>query len=132
VRSAVEHHAPAAVEPRRILLTPLELARFDADHPWVGSVLVLDVAFDGHDPEQPDSTSKDRPVLVVAGSSEELLVRAIYSSPSPTRTIFQHWRRVGLDHVSFIDSARVVVSYPPRDSLRQLGRLSASEWNTLA
>ena len=130
-RAPAQHAVPDDVERRRNPLTPLEMARFDADHPLVGTVLVLDVPFDGHDPEQPEASSKDRPVLVVAGSSDELLVRAIYSGPSPTRTIFQPWRRVGLDHVSYIDGARVVVTYTPRDTSRQLGRLSAREWNTL-
>lgn len=131
-RALATHSAPTELERRRVLLTPLELARFDADHPLVGSVLLLDVPFDGRDPEQPEATSKDRPVLVVAGSGEELLVRPIYSTQSPTRAIFQPWLRVGLDHVSFIDGARVVVSYTPRDTLHQLGRLTTREWNTLS
>ena len=131
VRALEEPSSLTDVERRRVLLTPLELSRFDADHPLVGAVLVLDVSFDGLDPAQPEATSKDRPALVVAGSDEELLVRAIYSSQSSTRTIFQPWRRVGLDHVSFIDGARVVVPYAPGGTHRHLGRLTAREWNAL-
>lgn len=128
------HEEPSSltnVERRRVRLTPLELSRFDADHPLVGSVLVLNVSFEGHDPAQPEAASKDRPVLVVAGSDEELLVRPIYSSQSVTRTIFLPWRRVGLDHVSFIDGARVVVPYAAGANLLHLGRLTAREWNEL-
>jgi hypothetical protein len=131
VRALGESPSPTNVERRRAPLTPLELSRFDADHPLVGAVLELDVSFEGHDPAQPEATSKDRPVLVVASSSEALLVRPIYSSPSTARTIFQPWRRVGLDHVSFIDGARVVVPYVPGATLRHLGHLTAREWNAL-
>lgn len=131
VRALATASSPTDVERRRALLTPLELARFDENHPLVGTVLVLDVSFDGRDPMQPEASSKDRPVLVVAASREELLVRPIYSSQSSTRAIFQPWRRVGLDHVSFIEGARVVVSYSSDGTLRHLGRLTAHEWNTL-
>lgn len=116
---------------RRVRFTPLEMVRFNVDHPLVGSVLVVDVPFEAHDPEHPEVSSKDRPALVVAVSDEELLVRPIYSSQSPTRSIFQPWRRVGLDHVSFIDGARVVVSHVRSDPLRQLGHLTIPEWNAL-
>jgi hypothetical protein len=120
---------PVVEERRRLLFTPLELARFDVQHPLVGAVLVLDVPFDAKDPAQPDVTSKDRPVLVVAASSDELLVRPLYSSSAPSRTIFQPWRRLGLDHVSYIDDTRVVISGVHFDELHQLGQLTTPEWN---
>ncbi|HEY5104512.1 MAG TPA: hypothetical protein VII65_05645, partial [Acidimicrobiales bacterium] len=116
-------------ERRRLLFTPLEQARFDVDHPLVGTVLVLDVPFDVPDSDQPDVTSKDRPVLVVAASSQELLVRPLYSNTSPSRTVFQPWRRLGLDHVSYIEDTRVVISDVHFDALHQLGQLTTSEWN---
>jgi hypothetical protein len=116
---------------RRALLTPLEGARFDADHPLVGAVLVVDVAFSAHDPEQPELTSKERPALVVAASSEALLVRAIYSNPSPTRSLFGPWRRVGLDHISYIDDVRVTVEGEQPEALHRLAVLTTAEWNTL-
>lgn len=126
--SAASPHTP---EPRRrALLTPLEEARFDADHPLAGSIVVLDVPFDALDPLQPDLTSKERPALVVAASRDELLVRALYSHPSPTRSIFAPWRRVGLDHVSYIDDARLVVALGS-EPLRPLGPLTTAEWNAL-
>ena len=118
-------------ERRRLLLTPLEIARFDDDHPLVGAVLVVEIPFDAEDREQPDVKSKDRPVLVVAASSEELLVRPIYSNLSPARTLFQPWRRVGLDHVSYIADARVVVAKPANVPPQQLGQLTTPEWNSL-
>jgi hypothetical protein len=123
---------PAPLERRRLLLTPLESARFDADHPLVGSVLLVDVPYDALDPAQPDTTSKERPALVVAGSSDEVLVRPIYSNQSPTRSVFQAWRRIGLDHVSFIDDARVAVANPSVDLQRSLGQLSVAEWNAIS
>lgn len=122
---------PEQEERRRILFTPLEISRFDVDHPLVGSVLLAEVPFDAHDPEQPDLKSKDRPVLVVAASREELLVRALYSNPSPQRTLFQPWRRVGLDHVSYIADTRLVVVNPALEPLQQLGQLTTTEWNAL-
>lgn len=131
-KAVAGHGAPAEPARRRVKLTPLELARFDAAHPLVGVVLLLDVAFDGHDPAQPEMSSKDRPVLVIAGANEELLVRPIYSNSSSTRELFQPWRRVGLDHLSFIDGERMVVAYTSGDPLHQLGRLTTPEWNTLA
>jgi hypothetical protein len=116
---------------RRALLTPLETAHFDAAHPLVGTVLVVDVAFDAQDPEQPEVTSKERPALVVAASNDALLVRAIYSNPSPTRSLFGPWRRVGLDHVSYIDDVRVTVASEQSDALHRLAVLTTPEWNAL-
>jgi hypothetical protein len=115
---------------RPVSLTPLESARFSAEHPLVGAVVVAEVAFDAEDPAQPEVTSKERPALVVAASEEALLVRAIYSNPSPSRSLFGPWRRVGLDHVSYIDDARVVVTTRP-DALHRLATLSTAEWNPL-
>jgi hypothetical protein len=118
-------------ERRRLLLTPLEISRFDAEHPLVGAVLVVEIPFDAQDRDQPDVKSKDRPVLVVAASSEELLVRPIYSNPSPARTLFLPWRRVGLDHVSYVADERVVVASAGLEPLQQLAQLTTTEWNSL-
>ncbi len=120
------------LERRRLLLTPLESVRFDADHALVGSILLVDVPFDALDPRQPEATSKERPALVVAASSDEVLVRPIYSNQSPTRRVFQAWRRIGLDHVSFIDDERVAVPTSTIQMLRPLGQLSVAEWNALS
>ncbi len=116
---------------RPALLTPLERARFDVEHPLTGTVLVVDVPFDGQDPEQPEATSKERPALVVAASDDALLVRAIYSNPSPTRSLFGPWRRVGLDHISYLDDVRVIVASEQQEGLRRLATLTTPEWNTL-
>jgi hypothetical protein len=123
--------APSAPESRRrALLTPLEESRFNAEHPLAGSIVVLDVPFDAVDPVQPDVTSKERPVLVVAASSDEVLVRALYSQSSPTRSVFAPWRRIGLDHVSYIDDARLALTVES-EPLRPLGQLTTAEWNSL-
>jgi hypothetical protein len=120
-----------APEPRRrVLLTPLEESRFNADHPLVGSIVVVEVPFDALDPVQPDLTAKERPSLVVAASGKELLVRPLYSDASPTRAIFAPWRRVGLDHVSYVDTVRVAVAHGA-EPLRPLGQLTTAEWNAL-
>jgi hypothetical protein len=123
---------PPPLERRRLLLTPLERTRFDADHPLVGSIFLVDVPYDALDPGQPDATSKERPALVIAASNDEMLVRPIYSNQSPTRAVFQAWRRIGLDHVSFIDDARVAVVSSSVDLQRPLGQLSVVEWNAIS
>ncbi len=120
------------LERRRLLLTPLESSRFDVDHPLVGTVLLADVLFDAVDPDQPETRSKERPALVVAASQEEALVRPIYSNQSPSRSVFQPWRRVGLDHVSFIDDARVSLSLAHVDLQRPLAQLTIEEWNSIS
>lgn len=117
-------------ERRRPLLTPAESERFDVDHPLAGSVVVADVAYDAVDPMTPEVRSKERPVLVVAANDDALLVRAIYSSPAPARRVFLAWRRLGLDHVSYIDDARVAL-VASGSSLARLGVLNVVEWNAL-
>ncbi|MDE3223542.1 MAG: hypothetical protein KGL79_08915 [Acidobacteriota bacterium] len=118
------------LERRRYLFTPRELERFDADHALVGTVVVVDVPFDAIDPDQPEVHAKARPALVVAGSDEELLVRALYSQPSPTRALFAPWRRLNLDHPSYLDVTRVEVK--SRDVTGpSLGTVTTEEWNEL-
>jgi hypothetical protein len=121
---------PAPESRRRPLLTPLEESRYDTDHSLVGSVVLVEVPFDALDPVQPDVTSKERPALVIAASSDELLVRPLYSQSSPTRIIFAPWRRVGLDHASYIDDVRLAVPVGS-EPLRPLGQLTTGEWNAL-
>ena len=113
------------------MLTPFEAGRFDSAHPLVGSVVFVEVAFDAEDPRQPELDSKERPALVVAATTDAILVRAIYSHPSSTRAVFQPWRRVGLEHPCFVDDTRVVVELGANGAPRSLGRLTAAEWNSL-
>jgi hypothetical protein len=118
-----------AVESRRaILLTPAELERFDPEHSLVGTVVIVEVPFDAVDPDVPEQRAKNRPALVVAASDDAVLVRPIYSSDAPTRSVLQSWRRLGLDHVSYLDDARVAVPASTA-SLERVGRLSDPEWN---
>jgi hypothetical protein len=118
-----------AVESRRaILLTPAELERFDPEHALVGTVVILEVPFDAVDPDVPEQRAKERPALVVAASDDAVLVRPIYSSDAPTRSVLQSWRRLGLDHVSYLDDTRVAVPVSTT-SLERVGRLSDPEWN---
>ena len=116
---------------RAVRLTPLEASRFDPAHPLAGAVVVVEVPFDGVDPDEPGVTSKVRPALVVAGGPDALLVRALYSQDAPTRQPFAPWRRVGLDHPSFIEDARVAIPLTG-PAPASLGRLSDEEWNALS
>lgn len=116
---------------RALRLTPLEASRFDPAHPLAGAVVVVEVPFDGVDPDAPEATAKARPALVVAAASDALLVRALYSRAAPTRQPFVPWRRVGLDHPSFIEDARVAIALI-EPAPTPLGRLSDEEWNALS
>ncbi len=114
---------------RPMTFTPAELDRFDPDHALAGTVVIVDVPFDAIDPAAPEQKSKERPALVVAASADALLVRPIYSSVAPTRSVFGAWRRLGLDHVCYVDDARVVVSVVSTESVERVGRLNDLEWN---
>jgi hypothetical protein len=125
---------PIAVEDRssggrrRMIFTPAELERFDPDHETVGIVVIVNVPFDAVDPATPEVKSKERPALVVAASPDALLVRPMYSGTAPSRTVLQAWRRLGLDHVCYVDDARIVVTLPT-EPLERVGRLTDQEWN---
>lgn len=123
--------SPMLVERREYRFTPRELERFDAHHALAGTVVLVEVAFDAVDPEMPEVRTKQRPALVVAGSNEELLVRPIYSSPANTRVLFSPWRRLGLDHHSYLDDVRVVVKLDDVAAGPSLGTVSVEEWNNL-
>jgi hypothetical protein len=126
----VEPRAVEEVERRRSpLFTPAELERFDPEHPLAGTVVIVEVPFDATDPLTPEQKSKSRPALVVAASADALLVRPIYSSDAPTRHVFQAWRRLGLDHVCYVDDHRVAVSLRANEAPERLGRLTDPEWN---
>jgi len=117
------------VSRRAALLTPAETALYDPAHPLAGWVVTTEVPFDNVDPVVPEKQSKIRPAIVVAASDEGLLVRGIYSNPSPTRSVFSAWRRLGLDHVSYVDVARSPVVAGAE--VNRLGALSDEEWNAL-
>ena len=114
---------------RMVTLTPSEVALFDVTHPLSGSVVMTEVPFDHVDPAIAEQQSKIRPALVLAASNEGLLVRGIYSHASVTRSLFAPWRRLGLDHVSYIDVARIAVTADAE--LTRVGILSDDEWNSL-
>jgi hypothetical protein len=117
------------VSRRAALLTPAEAALYDPAHPLAGWVVTTEVPFDNVDPVIPEQQSKIRPAVVVAASDEGLLVRGIYSNPSPTRSLFSPWRRLGLDHVSYVDVARSPVAAGAE--VNRLGALGDEEWNAL-
>ena len=117
------------VSRRSALLTPTEIALYDPAHALAGWVVTTEVPFDNVDPVVPEQQSKIRPAVVVAASEEGMLVRGIYSNPSPTRIVFSPWRRLGLDHVSYVDVARSPVAAGAE--VNRLGPLSDEEWNAL-
>jgi hypothetical protein len=118
------------VEARRPMnFTPAELDLFDPEHALAGTVVIVDVPFDAVDPAAPEQKSKERPALVVAANAGALLVRPIYSSGAPTRNVLQAWRRLGLDHVCYLDDTRVTLSVATTESLERVGRLTDQEWN---
>lgn len=118
------------LERRRMLLTPGELAHFSPDHPLVGTVVLVDVPYSAVDPEAPEQKSKQRPAVVVAASAEGVLVQGVYTNPSSTRVLFQPWRRLGLDHVCYVEGVRVPITIGP-DGLERIGKLADDEWNSL-
>ena len=117
-------------ERRHIVLTPGELARFSPEHPLVGTVVLVEVPYSAVDPEAPEQKSKQRPAVVVGASEDGVLVQGVYTNPSPTRVLFQPWRRLGLDHVCYVDGERMAITVG-LDSLERVGKLADDEWNSL-
>ena len=128
-RALTSEPRPLEVSRRAPLLTPAETAVYDPHHALAGWVVTTHVPFDNVDPVLPEQQSKVRPAVVVAASEAGLLVRGIYSNPSPTRSVFSPWRRLGLDHVSYVDVTRSPVE--PGAEVNRLGLLSDEEWNAL-
>jgi hypothetical protein len=114
---------------RPMNFTPAELERFNPEHALAGTVVIVDVPFDSTDPSAPEQKTKERPALVVAASADGLLVRPIYSANAPTRSVLQAWRRLGLDHVCYVDDARIALNVAPTAPFERVGRLSDQEWN---
>lgn len=116
---------------RRVLLTPLESAEFSTDHPLAGLFVELDVPYSGTERDDLAGTSKRRPVVVLAGSPEALLVRPVFSKPDIARAVLVGWSRLGLDHVSYVALERVRVAVDTGGPIRTFGRLTDEEWNSL-
>jgi hypothetical protein len=103
---------------------------FSTSHELVGSVVT---AFIPYDPKNPKGDGKTRPCIVIAGGTQRLLVRPVYSEP---RTYAQRWKAVrvedwkaaNLDHSSYVSPDRHVVS---RVKSALVGRLSIRDWNRL-
>ncbi len=121
--------SPTVIERRSARLTPRESALYDAAHPLAGSVILALVPFDAVDPAAEEATAKERPALVVAAAAHGALVRGIYSQQFANRSVFAPWRRLRLDHVSFISDERVGVELASAPVV--LGELTTEEWNGL-
>ena len=122
--------ATLVVARRRATLTPAEARLVDADHVRAGSVVSVEIPFDSIDPATPDVHSKQRPAVVVAASDSVLLVRGIYSNQFANRQLFGPWRRLGLDHVSYISDERQVIDLSVTPAV-EFARLTDEEWNSL-
>ena len=122
--------ATLVVVRRRATLTPAEARLVDADHARAGSVVSVEIPFDSIDPATPDVHAKQRPAVVVAASDSVLLVRGIYSNQFANRQLFGPWRRLGLDHVSYISDERQVIDLSATPAV-ELARLTDEEWNSL-
>lgn len=120
-----------SVERRSVKLTPSEREEFSSDHPLAGTVVIAEIPFDSVDETTPEMKSKERPALVVAASDAGLLLRGIYSSPSVTRALFSPWRRLKMDHASYVDVERIAVRDLDLDLVVRLGRVTDVEWNQL-
>jgi hypothetical protein len=120
---------PSVIERRSARLTPRESALYETAHPLAGSVILALVPFDAVDPAAEEATAKERPALVVAASANGALVRGIYSQQFANRSVFAPWRRLRLDHVSFISDERVGVELASAPVV--LGELTSEEWNGL-
>lgn len=132
--SATPPTTPRVVTPleetrRSVALTPAEAALYDVNHPLAGWVVMTEVPFDNVDPVIAEQQSKIRPAVVLAASTQGLLVRGVYTNESVTRSVFSPWRRLGLDHVSYIDVARSAVAADAE--VTRLGALTDAEWNVL-
>ena len=131
--SALSAHVSTAaleVDRRRYIFTPLESATFDTEHPLVGTIIHTEVPFSAVDPTQPEVSAKERFALVLGVGESELLIRGIYSKETPSRQLFGAWRRLGLDHVSYIDQNRLIIS-SVSGSFTKVGPLTDEEWNAL-
>jgi hypothetical protein len=116
-------------ERRPMKLTPTEEVEFNTSHPLVGTVVLAEVPFDAEDASIPERKAKERPALVVAASDAAILVRGIYSNTGVTRVLFSPWRRLNLDHPSYVDVARTAVREVQLNEIVRLGRLTDLEWN---
>jgi len=106
----------------------MEESRFDADHPLAGSVVVIEVPFDALDPFSP--TSHRRNARCWSSPRRVRNYSSVLSTPKRRHEmIFAPWRRVGLDHVSYIDDARLALTQGSEPLRRSA--LTTAEWNAL-
>lgn len=122
--------AVLSVERRRVTLTPAEARIVDVGHARAGTVVNVEVPFDSVDPAIPDVRAKQRPAVVVAASDTTLLVRAIYSNQFANRQLFGPWRRLGLDHASYISDERQAIDVSTTPVV-EVAKLTDEEWNSL-
>lgn len=130
--TAIESRSVATVviARRRVTLTPVEARVVDAEHVRAGTIVSVEIPFDSVDPAMPDVHAKQRPAVVVAASDSALLVRGIYSNQSTNRQLFGPWRRLGLDHVSYVSDERQLIDVSSTPAT-ELARLTDEEWNSL-
>jgi len=117
---------------RAVNLTPVEATRFDPEHALAGYVVEVDVAFDESSRDELAMVAKQRPAVVLAGTSDALLVRPISSKEGPERRLLGTWKRLGLAKPSYVADERIIVILDASVTApRKLGRLTDDEWNSL-
>jgi len=81
----------------------------------VGTVVIVEVPFDATDPSAPERNPRNARACR-GRECDSLLVRPIYPR-TPDEERLQAWRRLGLDHVCYVDDTRVALSVAPSESL---------------
>ena len=130
---SLSREEPLETVRRRPLLTPAESALFDVEHPLNGWLVECDVPFSAPDPSAPTQSSKVRPVVVLAGAPDALLVRGVYSKPAPSRRLLTGWNRLGLVHPSYVEDERLALEIDESTTgpVRRVAQLTDAEWNAL-
>jgi hypothetical protein len=119
---------------RRAALTPVQEEEFDRGDPWTTGVVFAWVPFTSDDQETPHLDGKSRRCVVVAGSTDHLLVRPGYSeggvkSRDWKSVPLRHWKRAGFDRPTWIDGESIRVARGEVDA--PMGWLSPEDWNAL-
>jgi chemotaxis protein histidine kinase CheA len=115
-------------------LVPAEAAEFDAAHPWVGQVVIAEIPFEGDDPDDPGTTAKRRPAVVIGVSDTHLLVRPGYSEGGAKARTWKsvplrHWHQTGLHEPTWVELEPRRI--PRIDASDPIGPLSTEDWNSL-
>jgi hypothetical protein len=136
-RPSVEGASARSATPRltrRAVLTPVQEEEFDRGDPWTTGVIFAWVPFSSAESDHAQLEGKSRRCVVVAGSSDHLLVRPGYSeggvkSRDWKSVPLRNWKQAGFDQPTWIDGESIRV--PRSDVEAPVGWLSPEDWNAL-